>query len=283
MGRQQTPPKPTQLCVWNHRYVLREDSAQGQYLYALNATEPGDRQLIWEGASNRGFIGVVDFDDTAVKVGGRFYAWGGTTLLKPAVTKSVIERSALLNDRFLVHTNWLAGRPKRLDAEIAAAVEQLAGGWPPQRRPTGDRLHEPFERWHGMIEIDPEEVFELAILTSAELRRQIGFSSAVVNQKRISPRSRPDLFDDDKKLIGEVKREIRPRDAEQVERYLADVGNPTFRVALIHNGEMSAAVAQRLDASDESERIEVWRLNEQRNGGFKAVQERKARNMDLRE
>jgi hypothetical protein len=44
---------------------------------------------------------------------------------------------------------------------------------------------------------------------------------------------------------------------------------------MIHHADMSDTVADALDDSKDSARIEVWRLDQQRNGKFKAVLERK--------
>ncbi len=227
--------------------------------------------------SGRGIIGVVDFGSIAVPANGHYYAFGNTTWLKEPITCGKLARVSKLNDRFLGSgRTFLQGRPKRLSLDIVAALTKLAGGWPPQHPPTGDRLNEPFERWRGEIDIDPERVFELAVLTDKKLRKQIGFSEAVKSQVRISDRSRPDLLDAERRLVGEVKRLIRANDLRQVERYLEDLPDPGWCAVLIHNDEMSGRVANALDSSSESERIAVWRLDEQRNGTFKAVVERKA-------
>jgi len=156
-----------------------------------------------------------------------------------------------------------------------AALGKLAGGWPPQNLPTGDPLDEPFDVWHGALDIDPEKVFELAIIADRKLRDALGFSSAVRSQVWISDRSRPDLVDDYEGIVGEVKRVIRAKDVKQVERYLEDLGDPDWRAVMIHHADMSDRVADALDDSKDSARIEVWRLEEQRNGKFKAVLERK--------
>jgi hypothetical protein len=270
-------PLPTQLCVWHEEYVGSDGDTWGQYLYALKATQPGDRQLVWEGGgSERGIIGVVDFGSTAVPANGRYYAFGNATWLKEPITHQKLARVPTLRERFLgTGRTFLQGGPKRLSPDVGAALTKLAGGWPPQKLPTGDRLNEPFERWQGLIDIDPEKVFELAILADRRLRKQIGFSDAVKAQVRISNRSRPDLLDRDQHVVGEVKRLIRANDLRQVERYLEDLADPQWRAVLIHNDELSDRVAEALDNSSESDRIAVWRLDEQRNGRFKAVAERK--------
>lgn len=270
-------PAPTQLCVWYEENIGTDSDDFGQYLYALKATQPGDRQLVWEGGgSERGIVGLVDFDSTAVLANGRYYAFGNFTRFAEPISKPKIARVARLTDRFLGSgRSFLAGGPKGLSPDIVAALGRLAGGWPPQILPTGDPLDEPFDVWHGALDIDPEKVFELAIIADRRLRDTLGFSSAVSSQVWISDRSRPDLLDDDEGIVGEVKRVIRAKDIGQVERYLEDLGDPDWRAVMIHNAAMSDTVADALDDSKDSARIEVWRLDEQRNGKFKAVRERR--------
>lgn len=273
---------PTQICAWNHGNILDDrGDTSGQYLYALKATEPGDRQLVWEGGSERGIVAVVDFATAAVRVEGIWYAWGNSTPLTAPLTHNALREDPALEDRFFGSggKGWLQGRAKNCPADIAGAISALAGGLPPPRLPTGDPSDQPFDRWFGDRDIDPECVFELAVIASRRLRRAIGFTGLIVTQRNIGPRSRPDLRSDG--VIGEVKRTIAPKDVAQVERYLEDAQarwpRPDgWRAVLIHNGRMSPAVARALDASKDSPRIEVWRLDERHGRGFDAVRERKA-------
>ena len=139
-------PVPSQLCVWYEENVGPGDEDFGQYLYALKATQPSDRQLVWEGGSERGIIGVVDFDSTSVLAHGLYYAFGNVTWLDEPVTRAKIARDPLLRERFLGQgRTFLQGRPKRLSSEVVTAIEKLGGGWPPADLPTGDPINEPFE------------------------------------------------------------------------------------------------------------------------------------------
>ena len=174
--------------------------------------------------------------------------------------------------------HWLQGRAKRLPVDIAEAIEKLAGVLPPQRTPSGDPTHAPTDRWFGGMNIDPESVFELAVLASRALWRKIGFPSAPIAQERISPRDRPDLLSPG--VVGEVKRRIVPKDMGQLERYLDELERSRprddgWRGVLIHAGELSPAITARADKSARSAQIEIWQPEPTRRGRFKAVRQRK--------
>ncbi len=273
---------PTQICTWMHDNLLLDapDDNQGQFLYALKDTQPGDRQLVWEGRSERGIIAVVDFAAPVVCVAGIYYAWGVTTRLSNPLVHDQLRTVPALADRFFGGgRHWLQGRAKRLPVEIAEAIEQLAGTFPPQRTPNGDPTHAPTHRCFGAMDIEPESVFETAVLASRALSRKIGFPSAPLAQVRISPRDRPDLFSPG--VVGEVKRRILPKDIGQLERYLDELERSCPRDdgwlgVLIHAGELSPAITARADKSARSAEIEIWRLDPAlRRGRFKAVRQRK--------
>lgn len=270
---------PTQICAWHYRNIV--DASEGpaeQWLYALKATEPGDRQLVWEAGTDRGIIGVVDFGTGAVRVEGIYYAWGRFTDVMPPLTPDLLRNEAVLAERFFgTGKGWLHGRAKRCPIHIAEAIDRLTGGLPSRRPPDRDPSEAPADRWFGGIDVDPECVFELAVIASRSLQRTIGFARPLITQRHITPGSRPDLLSDG--TIGEVKRAIAPRDVMQVERYLADADEHLarrggWRAVMIHGGRLTPAVTRRLSASRDSARIEVWRLDERRRGGFKAVRER---------
>jgi hypothetical protein len=98
------------LCVWYEENIGTDSDDFGQYLYALKATQPGDRQLVWEGGgSERGIVGLVDFDSTSVVANGRYHSFGNFTRLAEPISKSKIARVAKLNDRL----SGVEGRPRR--------------------------------------------------------------------------------------------------------------------------------------------------------------------------
>ena len=271
----------TQICTWMHDNLLLEapDDDQGQFLYALKDTQPGDRQLVWEGGSERGIIAVVDFAAPVVRVAGIYYAWGVTTRLAKPVGHDQLRTDPVLAERFFGSgRHSLQGRAKRLPVDIARAIEKLAV-LPPQRTPSGDPTNAPTDRWFGAMDIDPESVFELAVLASRKLWRKIGFPSAPIAQVRISPRDRPDLLSPG--VVGEVKRRIVPKDIAQLERYLDELERSRprddgWRGVLIHAGELSPAITARADKSARSAQIEIWQLEPARRGRFKAVRQRKS-------
>lgn len=275
-------PLPTQLCTWMHDNLLPGESGdEGQFLYALKATQPGDRQLVWEGRSERGVIAVVDFAaPVGVCADGIYYAWGATTMLPHPVDHHALRAVPLLAARFFGDGRYfLHGRAKRLAPDIAEAIDLLAGGLPAPLTPSGDPTDAPTDRWFGSMNIEPERIFELAVLATPRLWRKIGFPSAPVPQVPISPRDRPDLLADG--VVGEVKRVVAPKDIEQIERYLTELERSRpradgWRAVLIHAGKLSPAVSARADQSTRSRQIEIWRLEEDIFHPFKAVRQRAA-------
>jgi hypothetical protein len=273
------PRLPTQICTWMHANFLAGDSDdRGQFLYALKDTQPRDRQVVWEGGSERGIVAVVDFAVPVVRVAGIYYAWGTTTMLTNPVDHDAIHRVELLEERFFGRGRYsLHGRAKRLQPRIAEAIDGLAGGLPPPRTPRGDPRDAPTDRWFGSLNIDPESVFETAVLASPRLWRKIGFPSAPAPQQRISARDRPDLLAPG--VVGEVKRRCIPKDIGQLVRYLDELEESQprssgWRGVLIHAGELSPAVAARADQSPRSTQIEIWRLEPARLRAYKAVRQR---------
>ena len=81
--------------------VSEHSGDEGQFLYALKATEPGGRQLVWEGGSDRGIVAVVDFGvPVGVCAEGIYYAWGATTMLEHPVDHAALRSVPLLYERF---------------------------------------------------------------------------------------------------------------------------------------------------------------------------------------
>ena len=80
---------PTQLATWlpersGYDTVSADGPSEGEWLYGLKDTRPGDRQIVWSGLHGKGIVGVVDFgadvrerepeDGTRTK--GRYEGWG---------------------------------------------------------------------------------------------------------------------------------------------------------------------------------------------------------------
>jgi hypothetical protein len=266
------------VCVWYEENIAGVDNSDGRYLYALKATQPGDRQLVIEGGdSDLGPIAVVDFGTPAVWALGRYHAFGSVTMLRPPVTRAMIASNRVLREYFFAPQRFRGG-PKRLtDPHVLNELGRLAGGWPPHTLPTGDPTptRDSFGRWSGAINIDPEAVFKNEILTDARLRRSLGFSDAVRGEVYI-PAGRTDLYDGTLRVVGELKRILRAGDVKQLEDYLDDllVLDPHWRGLFIHGHRLSPRVEARLDARPHSARIEVWALEERASGRLRAISER---------
>ena len=77
-------PLPTQAVMWNQANYWRDSgrgASDGQWLYCLKFTEPGDRQIVWTGKHGDGLVAVVDFNGAVrLRSGGRLYeGWGRVT------------------------------------------------------------------------------------------------------------------------------------------------------------------------------------------------------------
>lgn len=274
---------PTQLATWMSHHVLGDDERTDdpQFLYALCATTEGDRQVIWEGGGGRGIVAVVDFSHHQMHGGTRWFAWGRSSMLTVPVGPEALRTVPELNERFFGRNRTsLQGGVLGLPEAEAAAIDQLAGGLPPQRLPQRPpQIGEPLHRWLGRIGIDPEKTFELAVHTSPLLWRELGFPEPPTMQVRLdSPGRRTDIIDlYSPGIIGEVKRVVTARDGpDQVARYLARLNRERrelgpWRAVLIQGAErLNPAARQRLDELGLP--IEVWAVTRGLHGHWKARQ-----------
>jgi hypothetical protein len=267
-------PVPREICAWYEEHISNQRDDYGQWLYARANTRRGDRQLVWEAGGNKRLVLVVDFATNVVYHNGRYYAFGRVTILETPITGEQLASDPVLNWRFLgTGGAFLAGPPKALDADVVAALTRIVGRWPERALPTGDPTNEPFYTWTGHLDVDIEVVFERAIINDTRLRRSLGFSDAVERQRHISRQSRLDLRDPWPPAFAELKRVLRAKDIDRMERYIDELG-PGWRPIFIHGRFLSLAAAQALNHSRYSDRIEVWRLDGLPSGRFKAVRER---------
>jgi hypothetical protein len=209
-------PAPTQVCSWFEEHISNERDDYGQYLYALAKTRAGDRGIVWEAGGNKRLPLVVDYATDAVPHGGRHYAFGRGTMLDRAISREQLASDPLLNWRFLGDGRYfLAGRSKGLEPDVVAALNRLVGRWPEQALPVGNPAGEPFGSWTGRLDVDIEAVFEEAILTDARLRRQLGFSNAVLGQQPISAARRPARRDDPRAERNQARAARQRRQADR--------------------------------------------------------------------
>jgi len=280
-------PVPNQLITWKQEHVPSADSdddsgGEGEFLYALKATRRGDRQAVWEGGKGgRGIVCVVDFDDPRLLVNNRYRSWGTLSLLERPISPEALRSDPVLGRRFVrPGSQALHGLSKGLSEQEGAAMDRLAGGLPAQCLPSRlPRVGEHVGDWFETLG-EPEKTFELAVYTSEELWRAIGFPEAPVMQQRLASVAKgdrlliPDLLAPG--VVGEVKRVLTAGNGpDQIARYLERLsqtrpGEGPWRGKLIHGSEhLSPAVRLRLDQTHAP--VEVWAVLEANVFGWKAV------------
>jgi hypothetical protein len=278
---------PNQLITWKQEHVPSADSVdasagEAEFLYALKGTKRGDRQAVWEGGKGgRGIVGVVDFDDPQLLENDRYRSWGTLSLIERPISPEALRSDPVLGWRFSRPGSYaLQGLSKGLSEEEGAAMDRLAGGLPaqclPQRLP---RVGEYVGDWFEIFG-EPEKTFELAVYTSEDLWRAIGFPEPPVMQQRLASAAKgdrlliPDLLAPG--VVGEVKRVLREGDGpDQIARYLQRLSQtrPTdgpWRGKLIHGSEhLSPAVQLRLEQTRAP--VDVWAVLEANVFGWNAV------------
>jgi hypothetical protein len=82
-------PLPVQVCTWlevpsDFRHEGAPGATDGEWLYCLKFTEPGDRQVVWSGATGERIIAVVDFSGAVrPRVRRRGYeGWAGSAICR---------------------------------------------------------------------------------------------------------------------------------------------------------------------------------------------------------
>jgi len=185
MRRSKTPteredgPLPGQVCTWlpvRSGFDVPEadraegGAADGEWLYCLKFTEPGDRQVIWSGVDGSGIIAVVDFNGAVRRreSNSRLYeGWGRLTNLPRAVSVETAQEHPVLRRCFGRSVQGV----QRLDHEVAVAIRECVGGMPPTAR---------FEDWEPDWDAEggdwsgerlpPELIVELAWISGASDR-----------------------------------------------------------------------------------------------------------------
>lgn len=272
-------PLPVQVCTWlpirSGFDVTEEDAAEdaaadGEWLYCLKFTQPGDRQVIWSGVDGHGIIAVVDFIGAVRrrKSNPRLYeGWGRLTNLSRAVSVETAQEHPVLGRCF--------GRAiqgvQRLDSEVALAIRDCVGGMPPTAK---------FEDWEPDWDAEggnwsgerlpPELIVELIVLDDEDIARELGFRSTVNpngRKQRLRNGRYPDLWSR-RGVVGEVKNQVTARwGPEQIEDYIeqcdAQWPDHEWRGILVQgHPEMAPNAIARLRKSRYTKRIEVWSVIE---------------------
>lgn len=261
---------PSQLVTWHQfNWTGEGDSGPvGEWLRCLKATTSHDRQFVWSGSA---ISGVVTFS-AWVRPGHRFYeGWASLTRLANPVSRETLLADPTTAPRFDANgIHALQGSPITLDAVIATAIADLAGGLPTTDIPLDepDYSEEPI-LWTGLHGLSPEAHVEAAVAAHSSLWKKLGFAAPPARQRVLGAAGRVDLVSGD--TVGEAKRAVTLSDGpDQIERYLAYLehtrGRPRARlrgVLIQCSASISRAVTDRLAASPY--RLELWSVTN-RNG-----------------
>ena len=211
-----------QICTWlpensgfeGGEEVPDDRSSRGEWLYCLRDTQPGDRQLVWSGVKGRGIIAVVDFSGEVRprhEREGRYEGWGAVTSLRDPIAVSTVQSHPVLKPRFTGNGLRALLGPVRLTADLASAIDDLAGGVP-EPTPPGPVDWQALGGDWGRRSLPREKVAELIVLDKDRIARKIGFPGDVeVNpgghKKTLGNEKQPDLWCE-RGVVGEVKNQI---------------------------------------------------------------------------
>jgi hypothetical protein len=268
---QQNASMPTQICTWlekNSGYDGSdlEEPGESQWLYCLKDTWPGERQIVWSGVHGRGIIAVVDFSGEVRprRKNPRLYeGWAQATPLPEPVSVEAVLAHRTLASYFSRPVQGV----QSLDANVAAAIEQTAGGLPAAVAFDEDAAdwREEGGDWSG-FRLPPEQIVEDLVLNRRRLARRIGFPSKVNpgGHKRRLPSGRvPDLWCDEG-VVGDAKNQVRVDwGPDQIEDYIAECDGtwPAYRWrgVLVQGDPLLPPSAQtRLQKSPYRDRLTVW-------------------------
>jgi hypothetical protein len=261
--------RPTQVEAWLPGDLEEgPDSPEGQWLTCLRDTGPDDRLVVWEGASGRGLIAVVDFAAQRRRPAARITeGWGRVQRLDSFVRFKAIEHEPVLAERFLGRRHGIRGSPKWLTGEESAAIAKLTH-LPPRAFPIDEPSYdEDVIFWADEDDGPPEAVLEHTIHSTAALWRALGFPGPPLKQRRLPSGLRPDLRAPG--VVADVKRRIRRNNGPaQVEGYIEELdrieaADGPWRGLLIHrHDELDPATKERLLASEYRKRLQVWTVSD---------------------
>lgn len=133
---QNSGPLPTHVVTWHpDNYDGQDGIGAGQWLYSTKDTGPGDRQIVWSGIRGAGLVAVVDFQrevrprSAQPAAGARrlYEGWARVTPLDRPLSVDEVKSHPVISRAF---EHSIQG-PQRLDPDIAAAIEDRLGGFPP--------------------------------------------------------------------------------------------------------------------------------------------------------
>ena len=110
-------------------------TSEAQWLTCLKATEPGDRQVVWQGRNGGGITALVDFSGDLRNDGGLYYGWACITTLEPMIPHETVAANPVLSRRSRTGRGGsaLQGKPVRLKENEAVEIFELTAPATPPR------------------------------------------------------------------------------------------------------------------------------------------------------
>jgi hypothetical protein len=272
-------PLPTQICPWLSDRSGYDGTttgvSDGQWLYCLKGTRPGDRQIVWSGVNGRGLIAVVDFSG-AVRprsAAGRYEGWGRITPLAEPVSVEIVRNHPVLAELFAKSIQSV----RSIDDDAAEAIGGCIGEMPPA---AGFHEHpvnwsEPSGAWGRLRRLPPEVIVEHLVLNRSRVARRIGFPGQVNpgGKKQILANGRiPDLWCAEG-VVGDAKNQVNAQwGPQQIRDYIdqCDVQWPThcpWHGILVQGvPEMAPSALSELSTGRHHDRIQVWSVTKRRVG-----------------
>lgn len=258
---------PNQIAAWHQQNIGDDDpddqSFTGQYLWCLKATTAGDRQIIWEGTSGRGIVGVVTYGDPQIQEGNRYARWGRFQMFTNPISRDRLLSTPATSNRFSSNgIRALQGSAIRLTEKEAKAIVKLLGGLRPTRLPIDSPdWSEELGHWTGKDGLAAETIAENAICSLPYLHHALGLRGKPKRQVRLGP-GRADIVCGN--TIIEVKRAVTTNNGpDQIEGYLQHLaesrksGKRGLRGILVQQFRLAGAgMKQRL--AESPFRLELW-------------------------
>ena len=282
MGKPVTGPLPVQVSTWlPERSGFGVDDefdtspSDGEWLYCLKGTQPGDRQVVWSGVHGRGIVAVVDFSgevrprSSSVGATGRqlYEGWGRITRLREPISVETAQAHQVLHTCFGRSIQGV----KSINSDVGSAIAERVGEWPPAA--TFDSYPADWNERGGdwsRHRLPPEAI----VLDKDRVARRLGFPSRVNpagKKQRLLNGRYPDLWCEDG-VVGEVKNQVTAAwGPAQIEDYIdqCDLQWPEHQWrGLLVQGEpaMAPNAIPRLTSSRHAHRVEVWTVRKKRLG-----------------
>jgi hypothetical protein len=237
------------------------EPSEGQWLYCLKTTRPGDRQVVWLGKGSAGIVAVVDFNGAVrLRGSGRLYeGWGRVTELRKPIPSDVVLSHPVLKPKF---KNLMS--VSSLDKAAAEAIRGLADGLP-EAPGFGGQIEDWDEEggdWGNYV-YELESVAQRWVAEDPELWKELRFPSRPLMEKWLSPTERADLWCPEG-VVGEVKPIVTSKSGpDQIGRYIATCDRqwPEYRwKGILVQGEdyLTMSARERVDNSVYRDRITLW-------------------------